>query len=203
MKRFELSLLMGLCLCLALTLAAGEFHLAAGEVREQTLRLHIRANSDSQRDQSLKLLVRDAVAGRVEQLLQGCGSRESAGEILRGALPELAELASSTLAGAGCTEGVQLTLGDSWFPTRQYESGAALPAGEYRSLIIEIGSGQGRNWWCVLYPGVCIGASSGEPLDEYSDSAKTVVTGFGEYRVGFLLEEFCRWIAEAYRSSAS
>lgn len=118
-----------------------------------TLRLHIRAGSDSVADQSAKLHVRDAVLA----YLDAACPAQSKPEALTWAAQHLFELqltARHALAKLGLRAPVRVKLVNMYFPTRRYGSGA-LPAGRYDAVRIELGSGAGRNWWCVLYPGLC------------------------------------------------
>ena len=201
MTRFEKALLMALVICF-LAAAAGDFHAACDEIRQDTLRLHVLAASDSDADQRLKLRVRDALLQQAAPFLRLADSPEEAEQQLLALMPRLQKAAERALLQNGCSDEVNISIGHSDFDTRLYDGGA-LPAGRYRSLIVTIGEGQGSNWWCVLYPAICIGAASSEDaLSCYSDSARTIVTSYGEYRVGFFLEEVYQRLL-AYRSSAS
>lgn len=145
-----------LLMAFALTFLAGAY-LGAGQdaLAERVLRLHVVANSDSPEDQSLKLQVRDAVLRRAEPLLAGVNDRQAAEEILRAHLSELAQEGRETLDRAGCGDEVTVSIADLSFPTKTYE-GFALPAGEYRALRVVIGAGEGQNWWCVVFPSLCM-----------------------------------------------
>lgn len=152
-------------LFLAVVLLAGAFLIlpVRGEagVYDNVIRLHVLANSDSEEDQALKLTVRDAVLEKTEELLGGVGTRDEAEAILRGALPEIEETAARTLAEKGCGDGVAVTLSKEKYPRRTYE-GLAFPAGEYLSLQVKIGRAEGHNWWCVLFPPMCLSAAAAD-----------------------------------------
>ncbi len=122
------------------------------------IRLHIVANSDSETDQKLKLAVRDRVITLVKQLTKDCKSSNDAAKTLKSSLPELEALALSVIKEEGFEYDVQSTLKNEYYPTREYED-LTLPSGEYNSLRIVIGEGKGQNWWCVLFPPVCVGSS--------------------------------------------
>ena len=124
------------------------------------LRLHIIANSDSPRDQAAKLAVRDAVL----PLLQAADSEETAEETVKIGAKDILSAARAALAANGCSQSVRLFLGDFPFPRREY-AGVVYPAGTYRALRIVLGNGAGQNWWCVLFPPLCLTTFS-EETDE-------------------------------------
>ena len=150
-----LGLLLSLALCGALQAAAwARIQRDTGAlVCADTLRLHIRAESDSVADQSAKLHVRDAVLA----YLDAACPAETKADALTWAAQHLFELqltARHALAKLGIRTPVRVQLVNMYFPTRRYGSGT-LPAGRYDAVRIELGTGAGRNWWCVLYPGLC------------------------------------------------
>ena len=166
-----------LCLALLLGLAGCSIWQAVTWSRTQldtgalvcadTLRLHIRAESDSIADQSAKLHVRDAVLAYMD----ACCPAGSKPEALQWAAQHLLELqltARHALAALGIRSPVRVQLANLYFDARRYANGI-LPAGRYDAVRIEIGSGSGRNWWCVLYPGLCRAACGGNALPEEND----------------------------------
>ena len=124
------------------------------------LRLHILANSDSEADQAVKLRVRDAI----RPLFQSSESYETARAYLLENGASVQRAAQSVLQECGAGYGVQLTLGTESFPDRTYE-GKLFPAGDYDALIVRLGRGEGQNWWCVLFPPLCIVTETGEAVD--------------------------------------
>ena len=128
-------------------------------IYDSVIRLHVLANSDSEKDQAQKLLVRDAVLVKARELLEGVSSRDEAESILRESLPAIEAVAEETLLAAGSEREVSATLGYESYPTREYES-MAFPAGEYLSLRVMIGEAEGQNWWCVLFPPLCLSAAT-------------------------------------------
>ncbi len=140
-------------------------------LQENLIRLHVVADSDSPEDQSLKLLVRDAVTQHLRPILADTDSVEEAKAVLSNALPELQQLAETVLHSHACTDAVQISLRREAFDTRHYDT-FSLPAGVYESLRIQIGTGQGKNWWCVVFPSLCLPATT----DGFTDSA--VSAGF-------------------------
>ena len=135
------------------------------EIYDTVLRLHVLANSDSEEDQSLKLSVRDAILAVGNGLLDGCESREEAARILQKNLPLLEKAAQEAIAEAGFSYPVRFALGEEAYPTRTYGS-ICFPEGDYLSLRVIIGEGEGQNWWCVLYPPLCMSAASAGKSDE-------------------------------------
>ena len=158
LKRWETALLFALCLALcACVWAQGEEE----RIGNSLIRLHVLAVDDSAEEQALKLRVRDAVLEDLTERLEGVESREEASRVLRASLGEIERSA------AGAAEGrpVTVTLGREHYPTRRYD-GFALPAGDYESLRVILGEGEGRNWWCVVFPPLCLAAKSTERLEQ-------------------------------------
>ena len=152
----------GMLIWLLLAAAAASVYQTAESRRmleQHVIRLHILANSDSTADQTDKLLVRDALLARADEWLPAGADDTAAGNVLTASLPAIRETAEQALRDAGCTDPVTASFGTEAFPERSYGQ-FTLPAGEYRSLRIEIGSGEGQNWWCVMYPSLCIPAAS-------------------------------------------
>lgn len=176
-----------------LTLAVGAY-LEAAPVYEDTLRLHIRAASDSAEDQSLKLLVRDRLTVVTAELTEGVENAEQAAEMMQGHLAKVCAEAEAVLLENGCDAEVTAAVEKEYFNTRSYPAAdgtLTMPAGEYTALVVTIGEGQGHNWWCVLYPSLCLPAateeSQCEALSLYTKSEQQLVTG--EYRFKFWLLE--------------
>ena len=148
----------------ALSLVALSYLPVHGEeaVYDSVVRLHVIANSDSDTDQALKLKVRDAVLCVMPSVLEGCESREAALTRISESLPEIEKAASDTVAAEGYDYPVTVTLGEEKYPRKSYED-VCFPAGEYQSLQIKIGESEGKNWWCVLFPEMCLsGAKNAE-----------------------------------------
>jgi len=104
--------------------------------------------------------VRDAVLTAAQNLLARCADAEDAWRTLNDRLPDFLEAASTKLTALGCSADVSVQTGVFAFPDRDY-GGVTLPAGDYRALRVIIGSGQGRNWWCVLFPNLCLPSEDG------------------------------------------
>ncbi len=174
----ELALLLGT----AVFLLTGAWALnTQRDLADRVVRLHVLANSDSEEDQALKLLVRDAVLERATALLEQTESRAEAEALLRESLPELETIAEETVRANGYSYAVTAELEDTSFPTKEYD-GFSLPAGEYLALRILIGEGAGQNWWCVVFPPLCTAASADVP-------ETALAAGFTEDQVGLMTEE--------------
>lgn len=194
-----------LLLAFGLTLTVGVWASASeGALAGQVLRLHVVANSDSEEDQTLKLLARDAVLELASQLLDGVSDRARAEEILSAHLNELAQAGAEALAAQGCTDQVTAEIADQWFPTREYAT-FSLPAGQYRALRITIGAGAGRNWWCVVFPPLCLGSVTEESVETaaggvLSEDQVSLITGQdGGYVLKFRLIEWWQELLQGVR----
>ena len=129
------------------------------EVYNTVIRLHVLANSDSEEDQARKLQVRDAILDVTAPLLQDCNSQEEARLLLEQHSDTLILTAEETLRAAGSPASVTVMLGEESYPRRNYDS-FCFPSGDYLSLRICIGEAEGQNWWCCLFPPLCIGAAT-------------------------------------------
>lgn len=200
--RRELAVLIGLALAILLSNFAG-FASACADVRADTLRLHILANSDSDADQTLKLAVRDAILAQAGALFGGGATKAQALDAAEKSLPALRQIALETLRAHGCADDVTVRLENLYFDTREYD-GFTLPAGRYDAVRVEIGAHAGKNWFCVLFPPLCVPAASGQDADgpdaggpdasapSYTDAERDVL--HSPYRIRFaaveLLEEW-------------
>lgn len=186
-KRILLSLAAGL---LAAGIAAMGWNLAqVGQQREgliqSVLRLHIVADSDDPQDQAVKLAVRDALVSEYGQTLSQAESLGEAQELAGRLLPQMLDTARQTVAAQGCTLPVTGEVGELSFPAVSYE-GYTLPAGEYQAVRIQLGEGEGHNWFCVLYPAVCLDSSVA--LEEgMSSQQKEMLTHPEDYEIRFAL----------------
>ena len=181
-----------------LALAAGAVTWGAGLLRdskaleENLVRLHVVANSDSQEDQDLKLQVRDAVVEQLNQVMGTLDSAQAAKDFLSAHLTEIQQTANEVLQEAGSQLKAQVSLALEEFPTRVYDTFQP-PAGLYEALRITIGEGEGHNWWCVVFPTLCVPASS-EGFQETAEAAGlsdrlagTLTQDSGGYEIRFRL----------------
>ena len=135
------------------------------DIYDTVVRLHVLANSDTEEDQALKLKVRDGVLEAAAPLVGDCTTQAEAIEVLTAHLPELESAALAVIESEGYEYPVTVLLGEEDYPTRTYES-CAFPAGTYVSLRVLIGSGEGQNWWCCLFPPLCLSAATAKQDNE-------------------------------------
>ncbi|MDO4861039.1 MAG: stage II sporulation protein R [Eubacteriales bacterium] len=182
LKAWELALLCAL----SLTLSAAVW--AQGSVQrieDGLIRLHVLAVSDDEEEQRIKLRVRDAVLSFLSPELEAMTDKAEAERIVSEALPQIKAAAESAAEGRE----VAVTLTREHYPTRRYGS-FALPAGEYDSLRVILGEGQGHNWWCVVFPPVCLGAESEEALsDAVGEDTFEILCADGQTSLRFKLLE--------------
>ncbi len=143
---------------------------------QEIIRFHVRANSDSEADQQLKLLVKGAVVDYLRPLLEKSSSVEESRQILSDCMPEIQSIAKQVLAENQSEYEVTVYFENSYFPMKSYGD-ITLPPGEYEAFRIDIGQAQGKNWWCVLYPPLCfVDATSGTLPESSKEQLKNVLT---------------------------
>ncbi len=196
-KIIELSAFLALFVCIISCLS---FENNCNNIRGEVLRLHVIANSDSAEDQSLKLQVRDRILLKGKELFSFGGDITEAEEEIKKNLGFLKNEAEKEVREKGYNYKVDLNLENCYFPTRQYEN-ATLPAGEYKALRIVIGEGEGENWWCVLFPPMCLSAAKGELQLEtiLSEDEMKIVSSEPKYEIRFWLIEKFEEIKIAYK----
>ena len=182
-RRMEAALLAGLLMALAAAPCVS-FAGQCGQVRGQVLRLHVLAHSDSAADQQNKLAVRDALLAQSESLFAPAQNLQEAADAAAKSLPLLEQTAREALRARGCADPVRAELVREGFATRSYGA-ATLPAGNYLALRVVIGEGRGQNWWCVMYPPLCLPAAA--PRDP--DPALAGLQEAPAHRVGFAAVE--------------
>ena len=182
LKIWESSLLFALCAALcAGAWAQGRQQRISGSL----VRLHVIAVSDAEYEQQLKLRVRDAVLGYLEPRLRGAESSAEAERIMAEELQAIAEAAASVSEGRQVT----VSLGRETYPIRYY-GGFTLPAGEYRSLRVILGEGQGQNWWCIAFPPLCLDAAQREQVKSVmSEDDYALISGAEGYELRFRIVE--------------
>lgn len=192
MKRWIRALSGGVILCMLLSLCG--FEGACDAIRKDVVRLHILANSDTEQDQVLKYTVRDAVTAQTTGWLDGVTDEMQALAFIEKRLPQLQEIAEQTVREQGYAYPVRVSLCDMYFSTRVYGD-VTMPAGMYTAVRIEIGEAKGKNWWCVVYPPMCIRSAVKEQTlsDVLSGREMSVVSGEG-YAVRFKIVEVVQWL---------
>ena len=183
--------IMGIFSILAATLIIAAVPTEAdAEIYSDTLRLHILAASDSEEDQALKLRVRDAILTEYSAELSGTTGIAEARDAVKARLYEIVATAQKEVNASGYDYTVTASLEEEWYDTRDYGD-VSLPRGVYSSLIIRIGEGEGRNWWCVMYLPMCLDLATDAPTDDwasgYTGEELSLITG--KYRAKFKLLE--------------
>lgn len=179
----KLNAAMALALVFTVCISFARVDALCQDIRDNVFRLHIRANSDTEADQNLKLLIRDAILktegenfGRQDNLREAISYAENN-------IENFEKIALQVIREQGFDYDVDISVGDSYFENREYDD-FTLPAGVYKSLNINIGSGKGKNWWCVMFPAVCIGASA-NLSDSVCDDSSKLAYGKDKYIVKF------------------
>jgi stage II sporulation protein R len=142
---------------------------AQKEIADNIVRLHIIAGSDSAEDQAMKLKVRDAVLRHMSEKYPDGATREETAQYLKSSLPELTRVSNAALKDNGSNETAVARYGVFPFPTKQYDN-VVLPAGMYEAVRIEIGEAKGRNWWCVMFPPLCIADDNSVRMSKESEA---------------------------------
>ena len=167
-------------------------------ISDKVLRFHVLANSDSEADQNLKLAVRDAVGSFMQEKLAAVENLEECEMVVRQSLGEIEEAAAETIAENGYDYDVTAELEHTSFPVKNYGS-YTFPAGDYEALRIVIGEGNGHNWWCVMFPPLCLPAAQdrGGNIDAFLDGDELkVVESSGRYEPRFKIVEIIEELRE-------
>lgn len=188
-KVLELGVGLGLLLSVVLTVAAAQRGKVAAQVRADTIRLHVLANSDTLEDQLLKLDVRDAILDALPAAVTSAATPQQAAQALRTTLPRLQRAANLALHQAHSAQRAAVRLETADFAARAYGS-FALPGGAYTALRVELGDAQGHNWFCVLYPALCVAGATAE----YPTPQENALV-FGRYEVRFALWDALQGLA--------
>lgn len=152
MKNFCITFAVIIIIIATAVFASGAFE--SGHRSADYLRIHVRANSDSDADQDVKYIVKDAVVEYVTPYVARCADKAAALGVMGGITDGIERVCESVLKAHGFSYGARAGIRREYFPSRVYD-GVTLPGGAYDALIVELGSGSGDNWWCVLYPPLC------------------------------------------------
>lgn len=203
MKRIVASLGIGL----AITIIFSQFDIVKYDYKQYTdlhenvLRLHVVANSDCNSDQEVKLEVKDKIVEMSSELFSNSQTIEQTKQIAQDSITQLTNVANGVIVENGYDYPVNISVKKLDFPTKQYD-GFTMPSGVYTSLHVELGQAQGKNWWCVLYPSMCIptavqmgDSSTGNCVDEkFSDKQEDMLKQPKKYKVKFALFEIYEMI---------
>jgi stage II sporulation protein R len=190
LKAIDISVFLTLVFCIIATVS---FEQDCKGIREEVLRLHVIANSDTTADQELKLKVRDAVLKSGEAVFTDSEDIISAENKIATQKEIILRSAKETVADYGFDYDVKIELARAYFPTRVYDS-VTLPAGYYRAVRVIIGEGKGKNWWCIMFPPLCLPAVTEKEdiISEYlTEKEMKIVTSEPRYEVRF-------WLVEKY-----
>lgn len=192
LKLWETALLCALCVTLLAALwAQGR----AEDISSSLVRLHVLAVSDEDEEQAIKLRVRDAVLEYLAPRLEEAENKSAAQELLLSDLDGVQRAASAAAEGRNVT----VTLTHEYYPTRSY-AGFSLPAGSYDSLRVVLGEGKGHNWWCVVFPPICLSAEESEiAAEQLGEENMRLLAGDGEHVLGFRLLELWGELMEIIR----
>lgn len=163
MLKIEKAILIGFLVAVVAMMTANfsAFAAQSSDIRQKVFRLHILANSDSKADQSLKLNVRDRILEKSGTLFQEANNKAQVIQEARASLPQIEAIARDEIHREGYSYPVQAHIVHMYFNTRVYGN-VTLPAGDYDALRITIGAAKGHNWWCVLFPPLCLPSAEGE-----------------------------------------
>lgn len=176
------------------------FQAECTDISNEVFRLHILANSDSEEDQNLKLKIRDKVLVYTQNLFENAKSKEEAETLISDNLQSICNVAYKEVLDNGYDYKVNAEITNMFFTTRYYES-YTMPSGMYDALRITIGSGKGHNWWCVMYPSICI--SSAVEKDEkakavFEDNQYNIIKN-EDYQYKFKVVEIFEKICSCFR----
>ena len=166
------------------------------ELRGDVLRLHVIANSDSEADQAVKLEVRDLLLGETKSRVGDAADKYDAENYFRENAAALTEKVNAFLAEKGFAYGAEISLSRSYFETREYD-GNTLPSGDYDALKVVLGKGEGKNWWCVLFPPLCVSAADGDELPAREYSLMRSGSGTG-YKIKLKVVEWFRFLKNLF-----
>lgn len=187
-KKIRISLAAALIICIAASLV--NFEASCKDLRDNILRLHIIANSNSDADQALKLKIRDAVIECGAANLNNCEDLKDAVVTARQNEEKILNTALKVIKENGYDYPVKVEIGKEYFSTRVYDE-FTLPAGYYDSVILKIGEAKGKNWWCIMYPSFCVKAAEFSDFEKAAgqDGAKIALTP-GKYQIRFKIIEY-------------
>lgn len=194
--KIEASVLAALLICFVLNISS--FSEECRNIRSKMLRMHVIANSDSDIDQELKLKVRDAVLAEGKEIFDGSVTADDAKSKILPETERLRKAALRVIENEGFSYDVKITVGNEYFNTRTYDNSVTLPAGYYTAVKVIIGEGKGHNWWCVMFPPMCLPAASKECeiSDVLEKEEVQIVEGGSKYKFKFKIVEIYEKISE-------
>ena len=187
--KIEASILIAIIICCVFNI--NSFSQQCDSIREKMLRMHVIANSDSEEDQSLKLEVRDAVLSAGKEIFDGSITSNEAVEKISPHIDMLEQTALKVIKDNGFDYNVKITVAEEYFKTRTYDNSVTLPAGYYTAIKVVIGEGKGQNWWCVMFPPMCLPSAVAECeiSDVLTDDETNIVLDNGKFKFRFKIVE--------------
>lgn len=194
-KKIKISVTVGIVVAILFSICS--FAKTSEEIRSDVLRLHVIANSDTSVDQNLKLRLRDYILQEGKDIFNGSVNVENAVKKIEPVLPELEKSAKAFVNQAGFDYDVKISLSNEYFTTKTYET-VTLPAGKYLALRVVIGSGEGHNWWCVMFPPMCVPAADKKDEIEnvFSEKEIKLVESKPKYEPRFKVVEIYEQLKE-------
>ena len=186
----------GLLFLITFNLSAFSYN--CNEIRNNVIRLHVIANSDSEKDQDIKLKVRDAVLLEGAAIFDGSVTIDNAIAEITPNIDKIISTAEKIININGETYSATAVLTTEFFDTRVYDNNLTLPAGKYLALKIILGEGKGQNWWCIMFPALCLPAAT-ENSDinmTFSDAQTKIIANDGRYRIKFKIVEILEKLKE-------
>lgn len=191
-----------LALVFSVIISTVSFGAECKKIRQDVVRLHILANSDSSEDQNIKLKIRDALLNCGSEIFAGELNVENAVEVINAEKPALKELINDMLSENGFDYKAEISVEKEFFITRQYDC-FTMPAGEYLALKIILGNGEGHNWWCVMFPPLCLPTVTQEKDIKYflGDNGAEIIQNSTKYEVKFKIVEIFESIKNRIRQN--
>ena len=184
-KRFKLALMLAFISTVLISFV--NFGTSCESITNKVIRFHIPAASNSDYDQSLKLKVKDEIFLYVTKMLENSKSYKESLDIISNNIENIENKVNLILIEEGAEYKAEAKIKESFFKTRKYE-GFTLPAGSYTSLYIKLGSGEGENWWCALYPSLCLNPAFGEKV--LTENEQDIIESQSENEISFLIYEW-------------
>lgn len=195
-KKIKISICVSMIVAIIFSICS--FAKTSQEIRSDVLRLHVIANSDSSVDQNLKIRLRDFLLEEGKSIFDGSVNVENAVEKIEPQIPALEKSAKEFIQTSGFDYDVKISLSREYFTTRTYET-VTLPAGRYLALRVVIGAGEGHNWWCVMFPPMCVPAADKKDEIEniFTEDEIKLVESSPKYEIRFKVVEICEEIKES------
>lgn len=195
-KKIKISICVSMIVAIIFSICS--FAKTSQEIRSDVLRLHVIANSDSSVDQNLKIRLRDFLLEEGKSIFDGSVNVENAVKKIEPQIPALEKSAKEFIQTSGFDYDVKISLSREYFTTRTYET-VTLPAGRYLALRVVIGAGEGHNWWCVMFPPMCVPAADKKDEIEniFTEDEIKLVESSPKYEIRFKVVEICEEIKES------